>query len=218
MSCALLSTSMLVAPAALAQDSEAEDDTAVQETIIVTGARGAPRSVTDSPVPIDVFGADDIEAVSFTDTNDVLRTLVPSYSLSRQPISDGASFIRPATLRGLPTDKTLVLVNSKRRHRAALVSIGGSGTQGPDIATIPSTAIGSVEVLRDGAAAQYGSDAIAGVINFILKENTDGITLTAQTGQYYEGDGTEYLLAGNIGLPLGDSGFLSISMFYPFNC
>ncbi|NQY38798.1 MAG: TonB-dependent receptor [Henriciella sp.] len=214
MSCALLSTSMLVAPAALAQDSEAEDDTAVQETIIVTGARGAPRSVTDSPVPIDVFGADDIEAVSFTDTNDVLRTLVPSYSLSRQPISDGASFIRPATLRGLPTDKTLVLVNSKRRHRAALVSIGGSGTQGPDIATIPSTAIGSVEVLRDGAAAQYGSDAIAGVINFILKENAEGITLTAQTGQYYEGDGTEYLLAGNIGLPLGDSGFLSISGEY----
>lgn len=214
MSCALLSTSMLIAPTTQAQDSEAEDDTAVQETIIVTGARGAPRSVTDSPVPIDVFGADDIEAVSFTDTNDVLRTLVPSYSLSRQPISDGASFVRPATLRGLPTDKTLVLVNSKRRHRAALVSIGGSGTQGPDIATIPSTAIGSVEVLRDGAAAQYGSDAIAGVINFILKENAEGITLTAQTGQYYEGDGTEYLLAGNIGLPLGDSGFLSISGEY----
>lgn len=214
MSCALLTAGMLVAPISQAQDSEAEDETAVQETIIVTGARGAPRSVTDSPVPIDVFGADDIEAVSFTDTNDVLRTLVPSYSLSRQPISDGASFVRPATLRGLPTDKTLVLVNSKRRHRAALVSIGGSGTQGPDIATIPSTAIGSVEVLRDGAAAQYGSDAIAGVINFILKENTEGVTLTAQTGQYYEGDGTEYLLAGNIGLPLGDSGFLSISGEY----
>lgn len=214
MSCALLTAGMLVAPISQAQDSETEDETAVQETIIVTGARGAPRSVTDSPVPIDVFGADDIEAVSFTDTNDVLRTLVPSYSLSRQPISDGASFVRPATLRGLPTDKTLVLVNSKRRHRAALVSIGGSGTQGPDIATIPSTAIGSVEVLRDGAAAQYGSDAIAGVINFILKENTEGVTVTAQTGQYYEGDGTEYLLAGNIGLPLGDSGFLSISGEY----
>ena len=212
MSCAVLSAGLLIAPAVTAQ--EIEDEEAVQETIVVTGARGAPRSVTDSPVPIDVFSADDIEAVSFTDTNDVLRTLVPSYSLSRQPISDGASFVRPATLRGLPTDKTLVLVNSKRRHRAALVSIGGSGTQGPDIATIPSTAIGSVEVLRDGAAAQYGSDAIAGVINFILKENAEGITLTGQTGQYYEGDGTEYLLAGNIGLPLGDSGFLSISGEY----
>lgn len=191
LACAALSAGLMAIPSASAQDADAEDDTAVQETIIVTGARGAPRSVTDSPVPIDVFGADDIEAVSFTDTNDILRTLVPSYSLSRQPISDGASFIRPATLRGLPTDKTLVLVNDKRRHRAALVSIGGSGTQGPDIATIPSSAIGSVEVLRDGAAAQYGSDAIAGVINFILKDNAEGITVTAQTGQYYEGDGTD---------------------------
>ncbi len=215
MSCAMMAVGLQMAPAAFAQvEADTDDDTAVQETIIVTGARGAPRSVTDSPVPIDVFGADDIEAVSFTDTNDILRTLVPSYSLSRQPISDGASFIRPATLRGLPTDKTLVLVNSKRRHRAALVSIGGSGTQGPDIATIPSSAIGTVEVLRDGASAQYGSDAIAGVINFILKDNAEGITLTAQTGQYYEGDGTEYMIAGNVGLPLGDSGFLSISGEY----
>ena len=168
LACSALSVGITVAPTVSAQEAEAEDETAVQQTIIVTGARGAPRSVTDSPVPIDVFGTDDIEAVSFTDTNDILRTLVPSYSLSRQPISDGASFIRPATLRGLPTDKTLVLVNSKRRHRAALVSIGGSGTQGPDIATIPSSAIGTVEVLRDGAAAQYGSDAIAGVINYYI--------------------------------------------------
>ncbi|MEM0987032.1 MAG: TonB-dependent receptor [Pseudomonadota bacterium] len=197
---------------AAAQDAEETD--AVQETVIVTGARGAPRSVTDSPVPVDVLSEGDIEAVSFTDTNDVLRTLIPSYSLSRQPISDGGTFIRPASLRGLPTDKTLVLVNSKRRHRAALVQIGGSGTQGPDIATIPSTALKTVEVLRDGAAAQYGSDAIAGVINFILRDNNEGITLTAQTGQYYEGDGTEFLLAGNIGLPLGENGFLSISGEY----
>jgi len=214
LTCAAVSASLAFTPSVLAQEADTEDEVAVQETIIVTGALGAPRSVTDSPVPIDVFGADEIEAVSFTDTNDILRTLVPSYSLTRQPISDGASFIRPASLRGLPTDKTLVLVNSKRRHRAALVSIGGSGTQGPDIATIPSTALGSVEVLRDGAAAQYGSDAIAGVINFILKDNAEGVTLTAQTGQYYEGDGTEYTLAGNIGLPLGDSGFLSVSGEY----
>ncbi|MEM7767970.1 MAG: TonB-dependent receptor plug domain-containing protein, partial [Pseudomonadota bacterium] len=202
--------------AAIAQgDADgAEDAESVQETVIVTGARGAPRSVTDSPVPIDVFSEDDISAVSFTDTNDVLRTLVPSYSLSRQPISDGASFIRPATLRGLPTDKTLVLVNSKRRHRAALVQIGGSGTQGPDIATIPTTALKTVEVLRDGAAAQYGSDAIAGVINFILKDDAEGGIITAQTGQYYEGDGTEYLISGNVGLPLGSTGFLNLSGEY----
>ncbi len=201
--------------AANAQGAEPPaDDTSVQETVVVTGARGTPRTITDSPVPIDVFSEDDIDAVSFTDTNDVLRTLVPSYSLSRQPISDGASFIRPATLRGLPTDKTLVLVNSKRRHRAALVQIGGSGTQGPDIATIPTTALKNVEVLRDGASAQYGSDAIAGVINFILKDDAEGGTLTAQAGQYYEGDGTEYLISGNVGLPLGENGFLNLSAEY----
>ncbi|MEM9668745.1 MAG: TonB-dependent receptor [Pseudomonadota bacterium] len=193
------------------QEEVLADDESVQDTVIVTGARGAARSIADSPVPIDVFNEADIAGVSFLDTNDLLQTLVPSYTLSRQPISDGGTFIRPASLRGLPTDKTLVLVNSKRRHRAALVQIGGSGTQGPDIATIPSTAIKTVEVLRDGAAAQYGSDAIAGVINFILKDDTEGITLTAQGGQFYEGDGEEYLIAGNIGLPLGDRGFFNFS-------
>ncbi|MCI4643522.1 MAG: TonB-dependent receptor [Hyphomonadaceae bacterium] len=207
-----------IAAAAFASPVHAQqapaDEESVQETIVVTGGRGQPRTVSDSPVPIDVFNEEAIDAVSFIDTNDVLKTLVPSYTLARQPISDGGTFIRPASLRGLPTDKTLVLVNSKRRHRAALVSIGGSGTQGPDLATIPSTALKSVEVLRDGAAAQYGSDAIAGVINFILKDNAEGVTLTAQTGQYYEGDGTEYIVAGNIGLPIGEDGFLSISAEY----
>ncbi|MDJ0920036.1 MAG: TonB-dependent receptor [Henriciella sp.] len=210
MSCALISTGMF--PMAVATAQIADDDAeAVQETIIVTGARGKPRSVSDSPVPVDVLSEEDIAAVPFTDANDILRTLVPSYTLSRQPISDGASFIRPAQLRGLPTDKTLVLVNSKRRHRAALVSIGGSGTQGPDIATIPAAALKSVEVLRDGAAAQYGSDAIAGVINFILKDSAEGGTMTFDVGEYYEGDGFQYTISGNIGLPLGDSGFLNLT-------
>lgn len=186
-------------------------DTSTDDEIVVTGVRGQPRAVKDSAVPIDVIGAEEVESVSFVDTNDILKTLVPSYSLSRQPISDGATFIRPASLRGLPTDKTLVLVNSKRRHRAALVSIGGSGTQGPDLSTIPATAIQTVEVLRDGAAAQYGTDAIAGVINFLLKDNTEGVTLTAQLGQHYEGDGDQYLFGANAGFALGDSGFLSVS-------
>ena len=181
------------------------------EKIIVTGSRGAPRSLADSAVPIDILSEEDLTAVPFTDTNDILKTLVPSYSLSRQPISDGASFIRPATLRGMPTDKTLVLVNSKRRHRSALVQIGGSGTQGPDIATIPSSALRGVEVLRDGAAAQYGSDAIAGVINFQLKNNDEGGSLSVEMGQHYEGDGELVTVTGNMGFALGDSGFLSIS-------
>ena len=205
----------LTAPLALAQEAETEAaEPENLEKIAVVGARGAPRSVTSSPVPVDVLSAEDIEAVAFTDMNNVLMTLVPSYAVSRQPISDGGTFIRPATLRGMPTDKTLVLVNSKRRHRAALVSIGGSGTQGPDIATIPTAAIANVEVLRDGAAAQYGSDAIAGVINFQLKENTEGGSFTADYGSYFEGDGDQITITGNKGFSLGEDGFLSISAEY----
>ncbi|WP_346837939.1 TonB-dependent receptor [Microbulbifer sp. SAOS-129_SWC] len=200
-SCAVI-TAISGGPLAIADDLE---------EVSVTGVRGKPRSVSDSPVPVDVFGAESLESVSYTDTNDVLKTLVPSYNVSRQPISDGGTFIRPAQLRGMPTDKTLVLVNSKRRHRAALVEIGGSGTQAADIATIPSSALKSVEVLRDGAAAQYGSDAIAGVINFILKDNAEGGEFSVSSGQYSEGDGLQTTASGNIGLPLGSDGFLSIS-------
>ena len=162
-------------------------------------------------MPVDVFSSEDLENVEFTDMNDIVRTLVPTYNLSREPISDGASFIRPATLRGLPTDKTLVLVNGKRRHRAALVRIGGSGVQGPDLATIPAAAIGGLEILRDGAAALYGSDAIAGVMNFQLKTNDSGGSLFVTSGEYYEGDGSNTTIGGNIGFSLGDGGFLSIS-------
>ncbi|MFD1215871.1 TonB-dependent receptor plug domain-containing protein [Microbulbifer celer] len=181
------------------------------EEVAVTGVRGKPRSVSDSPVPVDVFGSEALESVSYTDTNDVMKTLVPSYNVNRQPISDGGTFVRPAQLRGMPTDKTLVLVNSKRRHRAALVQIGGSGTQGPDIATIPSSALKSVEVLRDGAAAQYGSDAIAGVINFILKDNAEGGSVSVRAGEYTEGDGFQTTATGNVGMPIGNDGFFSIS-------
>jgi len=181
------------------------------EEIVVSGLRGKPRSAVDSAVPIDTFDAGAIEAVAHADTQDVLQTLVPSYNVSRQPISDGASFIRPAELRGLPSHHTLVLINGKRRHRAALVSIGGSGTQGPDVATIPSSAIQSIEVLRDGASSQYGSDAIAGVINFNLKENSEGFGLSLDSGSFFEGDGDDYRVTGNIGLPLGENGFVSIS-------
>jgi iron complex outermembrane receptor protein len=181
------------------------------EEVVITGVRGKPRTVQDSPVPVDVFSQDDLENVEFTDMNDIIRTLVPTYNLSRQPISDGATFIRPATLRGLPTDKTLVLVNGKRRHRAALVQIGGSGTQGPDLATIPAAAIGGLEILRDGAAALYGSDAIAGVMNFQLKNNDSGGSLSVTTGEYFEGDGANTTVSGNIGFSVGDGGFLSIS-------
>ncbi len=210
------SISMVGLTTAFAQEAQSVDAEENQfiEKIAVTGSRGAPRSIADSPVPVDVFSEEDLVSVPFTDTNDVLKTLVPSYSLGRQPISDGASFIRPATLRGMPTDKTLVLVNSKRRHRSALVQTSGSGTQGPDVATIPSSALKGIEVLRDGAAAQYGSDAIAGVINFVLKDNDEGGSFSINTGQFYEGDGEQITMAGNLGFALGTKGFLSISAEY----
>jgi iron complex outermembrane receptor protein len=193
--------------------AEADDQPASRSgVIVITGTRTEGRSVADSPVPVDVISEEAIEAISFTDTQDVLRTLVPSFTTARQPISDGATFVRPASLRGLSSDKTLVLVNSKRRHRAALVSTGGSGTQGPDVSTIPASALKTVEVLRDGAAAQYGSDAIAGVINFILKDAPEGGELTFQAGSYYEDDGEDLMIAGNIGFAIGDAGFVNISL------
>ena len=206
----LLAAAILAATGA-PQVAFSQDSGADIEEVVVTGARGRPRTVSDSPVPVDVFNADEIRAISHTDTNNVLQTLIPSFNVARQPISDGATMIRPASLRGLPTDKTLVLVNGKRRHRAALVSIGGSGTQGPDMATVPASALKNIEVLRDGASAQYGSDAMAGVINFILNDNSEGGSLTIDQGEFFEGDGAMTTVLGNIGLPLGDSGFISLS-------
>ena len=180
--------------AGIASSASAEE----LEEVVVTGSRAKPRTVEDSPIPVDVFSQAELEEVGYTDSNEVIKTLVPSFSIGRQPISDGATFIRPAALRDLPTDKTLVLVNNKRRHRAALVTIGGSGTQGPDIATIPMSAIKSIEVLRDGAGAIYGTDAIAGTINFLLKDNSEGGSLSVDMGEYSEGDGTSVTVRGNI--------------------
>lgn len=182
--------------------------------IVVTGSRGEPRTVQESPVPIDVIGQAELERVPASDTVEILKALVPSYAVTRQPNSTTGTFIRPISLRGLPEDKVLLLLNSKRRHKSASVGITGTGAQGPDAAVIPASALKSVEVLRDGAAALYGSDAIAGVLNFILKDDREGMSFTTQGGQYFQGDGTDLLVAGNIGLPLTDHGFINISAEY----
>ncbi|MCR5878713.1 TonB-dependent siderophore receptor [Phenylobacterium sp. J367] len=202
-----------VSALAAATATSAWSQAAIDE-VIVTGSRAAPRTAIRSPVPVDSFSQEDIDSISVTDTQDLLKTLVPSYTLTRQPISDGATFIRPASLRGLPSDKTLLLVNSKRRHRSALVVTGGSGVQAQDAAQIPASALKSVEVLRDGAGAQYGSDAIAGVINFILKDSPSGGSLQVQAGQYYEKDGDSIIFNGDIGLPLPNNGFIHGSFEY----
>jgi iron complex outermembrane receptor protein len=203
-----------IAAGAMALATPAAAQTETVQELIVTGSRSKPRTVLESPVPVDAFSAEDIESISVTDTQDLLKTLIPSYTLTRQPISDGATFIRPASLRGLPSDKTLLLVNSKRRHRSALVVTGGSGVQAQDAAQIPAAALKSVEVLRDGAGAQYGSDAIAGVINFILKDSAEGGSLSIQAGQYYERDGEAVIITGDKGFALGENGFIHASFEY----
>ena len=183
----------------------------------MVGTRAQPRSVTASPVPIDAIPLQDVVRQGATTLDYQLRTLVPSFNVATHPISDAATLVRPASLRNLAHDHTLVLVNGKRRHRSSVIAwFAGvtDGAQGPDISTIPSIALRQVEVLRDGASAQYGSDAIAGVINFLLKDDRSGGSLAFNTGTYRAGDGDAYTMAGNVGLPLGDTGLVNLSLEY----
>jgi len=210
-------TGSLASTQALADDQQAEASQNI-EKIAVVGTRSAPRSIGDSPVPIDIISSDDLKKNGSTDMIDMLVTTVPSFNSRAQPISDAATLIRPVNLRGLPSDSTLVLVNGKRRHRASVIAFQGGGindgAQGPDISVIPSAALKQVEVLRDGAAAQYGSDAIAGVMNFVLKDDAEGGSITVGQGEYYEGDGATTTIDANVGLPLSDAGFVNLSLQY----
>lgn len=181
------------------------------ESVIVTGTRRTQRSVFDSSAPIDVLSFNEINNTASEDLSDVMAQLVPSYKVQRLPMADGQVFVRPATLRGLSPDHTLVLVNGKRRHRSAL--LGGNGAQSPDLAQIPTFSIGRVEVLRDGASAQYGSDAIAGVINIILDESTNFRSF-AQYSEYGEGDGENARFGMKGGIALGDAGFINGALEY----
>ena len=174
------------------------------EEQVIVGSRARPRSVINSAVPIDTISGDDLAKQGVTDLQDMFRNLVPSYNVNIQPISDAGTVVRPANLRGLAPDHTLVLVNNKRRHRAAVIHWLGNGladgAQGPDLSAIPAIALKRVEILRDGAAAQYGSDAIAGVMNFQLKDRHEGGSFEFKPGIYQYGDGRQYAVAGNIGL------------------
>ena len=216
---------------------------AITQSVVVVGSRAEPRSVTASTVPVDVIRAEDLARQGSRDLVSQLRTVIPSFNISTQPISDAGTVVRPANLRNLAPDHTLVLVNGKRRHRSAVITWLGNGiadgSQGPDLSVIPSIAIRQVEVLRDGAAAQYGSDAIAGVMNFQLKNDPSGGSLEVQTGGFFDansgnpatcgsgiigdikhscngigGHGRTFSVAGNVGVPLGANGFGNISMEY----
>jgi iron complex outermembrane receptor protein len=138
---------------------------------VTVGSRAVGAEV-EKAVPVDVMTHDQIASTGFTETAQVIQSLAPSFNFPRPTITDGTDTVRPATLRGLGPDQVLVLINGKRRHQSALVHLNGSvgrGSTGVDLNAIPVSAIDHIEVLRDGAAAQYGSDAIAGVINIVLK-------------------------------------------------
>ena len=189
-----------------------------EETVVV-GSRGQPRTVAASSVPVDVLSTSDLTNQGVVNLQDQLRTVIPSFNVNTQPISDASTVVRPAMLRNLAPDHTLVLVNGKRRHRSSIIDWHGGngvayGSQGADISAIPSIALRQVEVLRDGAAAQYGSDAIAGVLNFQLKDAASGGSLEFNTGTFQEGDGEAFNVAGNVGLPLGATGFANLSLEY----
>ena len=192
-----------------------QGDEVIEEEIVVVGSRRQDRSAADLPVPVDIVDADAFRNFGDTDMDSLIAALVPSYNVDQQPISDAATVIRPANLRGLSADATLVLVNGKRRHRASVISfLGGGindGAQGPDLSTIPAIALYRLEVLRDGASAQYGSDAIAGVMNFVLRDDASGGSVEAKFGRHYEGDGDTLTIAANVGMPLMGEGFLNVS-------
>ncbi|NNC98657.1 MAG: TonB-dependent receptor [Gammaproteobacteria bacterium] len=191
------------------------------EEMVVLGSRGTKaRSAADSPVPVDVISGEEFTSLgNGADITDNLKALVPSYTAS-PATGDGSAFVRPTSLRGMSPDQTLILVNGKRRHRSALVQFfapaAGNGSHGVDVGMIPGIALKNIQVLRDGAAAQYGSDAIAGVMNFTLKDAAEGGQVQVQYGEFYDGESSTKL-AANLGFGVGENGFVNASIEYVDN-
>lgn len=211
----------LIASGFTFQSALAQNDGAIEEVVTI-GSRNAskPRSASDSTVPIDVIDGDSFDALGSTaDLTDNLKAVVPSYTAT-PATGDGSAFVRPTSLRGTAPDQMLVLINGKRRHRSALVHFfapaAGNGAHGPDVGMIPSLAIKRVEVLRDGASSQYGSDAIAGVLNFVLRDASEGGKMMVQYGQHYDGEDS-FKIGGNFGMAVGSSGFVNATIEYVDN-
>nr|WP_295662441.1 TonB-dependent receptor [Polymorphobacter sp.] len=192
------------------------------DEIIVLGTRRTDRTATDSASPVDIIGAAELQTQPTTNVIDALKNIVPSFFVGQNTISDASTFVRAPSLRGLPADEVLVQLNGKRLNRSALVQVytGGDtglsfGSQGSDLSSIPSIAVKSLQILREGATAQYGSDAIAGVLNFGLRDNKTGFEAIARYGQYYDhGDGQSKDIQANLGLSLGERGFVNLSGEY----
>jgi iron complex outermembrane receptor protein len=204
------------AGASMTRDFQLNREALALEELAVVGTRAAERTSTDAPVPVDVLSAAEIRQTGRTETAQIIQALAPSFNFPRATISDGTDHTRPATLRGLAPDQVLVLVNGKRRHMSALINVNGSIGRGSgmvDLNAIPASAIERIEILRDGAAAQYGSDAIAGVINIILKEGAPN-ELSVTGGQTVESDGEVIQGGANYALAVGGDGVLQIAGEY----
>lgn len=184
---------------------------------ISIGSRGEPRSLLQTTAPIDIISPQDLANSSQVELGQILHYLIPSFHSTHQTIADGTDHIDPASLRGLGPDQVLVLINGKRRHNSSLLNVNGTvgkGTVGTDFNAIPIAAIERIEVLRDGAASQYGSDAIAGVINIILKKQTDVISVDNRVGITTQGDGFTTYSSANFGLKIGNKGYVNVTAEY----
>ena len=220
-SLAIFLTDPALAQTAAAADAEVSAD-ADTPGIVVIGTRRTDRSSTNSASPVDVIGSQELATQASSNLLDAVKNIVPSLYVPSNSISDASSFVHSPSLRGLPADNVLVMINGKRLNRSALVQVysGGDtglgyGSQGADIGSIPTIAVNNLQVLRDGATAQYGSDAIAGVMNYGIRNNKQGIEVQGRYGQYFRnGDGKSYQIAANAGFGLGDRAFVNVSGEY----
>jgi len=215
----LLFTGLIIgvlAPGVSGQESDPTEAVTRLKEIVVIGSRIEGRSITDSPVPVDLIKGKDMLNTGQLEVGRAIQRLIPSFNFSSSSISDGTDALRPATLRGMGPDQVLVLLNGKRRHGSALIHVNtsvGRGNTGTDMNAIPMGAIKRIEVLRDGASAQYGSDAIAGVINVILKDDYEGGFRT-NYGTTYKGDGDQFVASLDKGFKVGQDGTLHTTFEY----
>jgi len=214
---ALLSPAIAAAQTPPVPTDEGDTKARTLDALVVTGTRSQTRTVAESLAPIDVVSAQELQNAGVPELQSILARQVPSFNFPRTSITDGSDHVRPAQLRGLSPDQTLVLINGKRRHRTAIVNVNGTvgrGSSPVDLNAIPVAAIQTIEVLRDGAAAQYGTDAIAGVINIILKRADHGGEVDARVGETSESDGELAQGAVNAGFNLAGDGFFNVTAEY----
>ena len=186
-----------------------------QPEITVIGSRGKARTDVDRPVPVDVVSTEELKATGQTDLGQQVQFTSPSFNSAKYGVNGATNFADPASLRGLAPDQVLLLINGHRRHQFSALNLNvspGLGTVVSDLNSIPTAAVGRIEVLRDGAAAQYGSDAIAGIVNLALKDSDEGGSIGLTTGLNKEGDGFTIKASINQGLKIGDGGFLNYTL------